>query len=119
MTLLSPELCEKLLANARRPDGDHVPLAKFVNPLGAGVWLATELHRDQDTLYGLADVGYPELGSFRLSELSGIRLPLGLVIERDPRFQGLFPISIWAEAAAQTGSIRAAERVLLAAARCR
>ncbi|MFX8075114.1 DUF2958 domain-containing protein [Acinetobacter baumannii] len=41
-----------------------------------------------------------------------VRLPLGLGIERDILFEGLFPISVWAETARRTGSIREAERVL-------
>jgi predicted nuclease with RNAse H fold len=33
-------------------------------------------------------------------------------IERDLLFTGDFPISVWAEAARETGSIRSAERLL-------
>ncbi len=33
-------------------------------------------------------------------------------IERDLLFTGDFPISVWADAARETGSIRAAERLL-------
>lgn len=66
MILLTDELRERLLANGREPDTDHVPVVKFFNPLGAGVWLATELDSDGDTLFGLADLGEPELGSFSL-----------------------------------------------------
>jgi hypothetical protein len=115
MILLTPELREQLLANALDRDADHVPVVKFFNPIGEGVWLATELDADGDTLFGLADLGEPELGSFSLAEMTAIRLPLGLGIERDLLFEGVFPISAWAEAARQTGSIRAAERVLYAA----
>ena len=119
MILLTPELREQLLINGRDRDADHVPVVKFFNPLGDGVWLATELDADGDTLFGLADLGEPELGSFSLAEMTAIRLPLGLGIERDLLFEGVFPISAWAEAARQTGSIRSAERVLHAAARAR
>lgn len=63
-------------------------------------------------MFGLADLGEPELGSFSLAEMIAVRLPLGLGIERDIQFEGLFPISVWAEAAHRTGSIRAAERML-------
>jgi hypothetical protein len=115
MNLLTPELHERLLANGHEPEADHVPVVKFFNPLGEGVWLATELDADGDTLFGLADLGAPELGSFSLAELASVRLPLGLGIERDLLFEGMFSISIWAETARQTGSIRAAERVLYAA----
>ena len=119
MNLLTPELRERLLANGHEPEADHVPVVKFFNPLGEGVWLATELDADGDTLFGLADLGEPELGSFSLAELASVRLPLGLGIERDLLFEGMFPISIWAETARRTGSIRAAERVLYAAHRAR
>jgi hypothetical protein len=40
-------------------------------------------------------------------------------IERDVLFEGMSPISAWAEAARQTGGIRAAERVLFVATRGR
>ena len=119
MNLLTPDLRERLLANGHEPEADHVPVVKFFNPLGEGVWLATELDADGDTLFGLADLGEPELGSFSLAELASVRLPLGLGIERDLLFEGMFPISIWAETARQTGSIRAAESVLYAAHRAR
>lgn len=117
MILLTPELREHLIANGRQIGTDHVPVVKFFNPLGEGVWLATELDADGATLFGLADLGEPELGSFSLAEITAVQLPLGLGIERDVLFEGLAPISVWAEAARQTGSIRAAERVLYAAAR--
>jgi hypothetical protein len=112
MMLLTPELRDQLLANGRDRDADHVPVVKFFNPLGQGVWLATELDADGDTLFGLADLGEPELGSFSLAEMIAVRLPLGLGIERDILFEGLMPISVWTEAARRTGSIRDAERVL-------
>lgn len=112
MILLTDELREQLLANGRDRDADHIPVVKFFNPLGEGVWLATELDEDGDTLFGLADLGEPELGSFSLAEMTAVRLPLGLGIERDILFEGLFPISAWAEAARRTGCIREAERLL-------
>ncbi|MGO4831201.1 DUF2958 domain-containing protein [Rhizobiaceae sp. 2RAB30] len=117
MILLTDELREQLLANGRQRDGDHVPVVKFFNPLGEGVWLATELDADGDTLFGLADIGEPELGYFSLEEMTSISLPFGMGIERDILFTGDYPISVWAEAARHAGSIRAAERVLYAASR--
>ena len=115
----APHLRDRLLVNGRVPDADHVPVVKFFNPLGEGVWLATELDPDGDTLFGLADLGEPELGSFSLKEMASVRLPLGLGIERDLLFEGMVPISAWAEAARQTGSIRSAERVLYTAVRAK
>ncbi len=119
MILLTDDLLERLLANGRDRGADHVPVVKFFNPLGEGVWLATELDADGDTLFGLADLGYPELGSFSLDELTSITLPFGMGIERDILFTGDFPISVWAEAARKAGSIRAAERILYRAAQPR
>lgn len=119
MILLTDELREQLLANGHQRDVDHVPVVKFFNPLGEGVWLATELDADGDTLFGLADIGYPELGYFSLEEMSSISLPVGMGIERDILFTGDLPISVWAEAAHHAGSIRGAERIVYAAARTR
>jgi hypothetical protein len=116
MILLTDDLRERPLANGLECGADHVPVVKFFNPLGEGVWLATELDADGDTLFGLADLGFPELGSFSLEELASIVLPFGMGIERDILFTGDFPISVWAEAAREAGSIRAAERILYRAA---
>jgi len=56
MILLTDDLRERLLANGRDRGADHVPVVKFFNPLGEGVWLATELDADGDTLFGLCRV---------------------------------------------------------------
>lgn len=118
MILLTDDLRDRLLANGRQQDIDHWPVVKFFNPLGAGTWLVTELDADNDTLFGLADLGFgcPELGSFSLSELTAVRLPFGMGIERDILFEATFPLSIYAEAARQTGNIVESERLLHAAA---
>jgi hypothetical protein len=118
MILLTPELRDRLLANGRERDTDHVPVVKFFNPVGAATWLATELDEDGDTLFGLANLGFgfPELGSFSLSELASLRLPFGMGIERDILFQGAFPLSIYAEAARPAGRIVIDEQSLRRAA---
>jgi hypothetical protein len=112
MILLTEELRERLLANGRERNADHIPVVKFFNPLGRGVWLATELDADGDAMFGLADLGYPELGSFSLLEMTSVRLSFGMGIERDILFATDLPISAWAQAARRAGSIRDAERVL-------
>ncbi len=112
MILLTNTQREVLLANGSQRDVDHIPVVKFISPLGEGVWLATELDGDGDIMFGLADLGYPELGSWSLGEMQSVRLPFGMGVERDLLFTGDFPISVWAEAARETGSIRAAERLL-------
>ncbi|WP_072389395.1 DUF2958 domain-containing protein [Hyphomicrobium sp. CS1BSMeth3] len=107
MILLTPELRVRLLANGHLRNVDHVPVVKFFNPVGAATWLATELDEDGDTLFGLADLGFgsPELGAFSLLEMASVRLPFGLGIERDPYFEGTYPLSVYAEAAHITGRI--------------
>jgi hypothetical protein len=116
MILLTPDLRERLLANGRRRDLDNVPVVKFFNPLGVGTWLATELDEDGDTLFGLADLGNPELGSFSLAEMIALELPLGMGIERDILFAGVYPLSVYALAARTAGRIVIDERSLRAAA---
>lgn len=107
MILLTSELRARLLANGRRRGLDHVAVVKFFNPLGIGTWLAAELDEDGDTLFGLAYLGDPELGSFSLAEMQALELPLGMGIERDILFEGDFPLSVYAQAA------RTAERIVI------
>lgn len=100
---------------AREVSFDPWPLVKLFNPVGAATWLATEIDSDGDTLFGLADLGFgcPELGCFSLAEIAAVRLPFGLRIERDAHFDGLAPLSVWAEAARRLGAIQLAEKALL------
>ena len=86
--------------------------------MGAATWLATELYDDDDTLFGLADLGFgfPELGTFSLSEMASVRLPFGLFIERDEHFEPFAPLSTWAETARRAGAIIFAETELRRAA---
>ncbi|MGD9805462.1 MAG: DUF2958 domain-containing protein [Hyphomicrobiaceae bacterium] len=114
MILLTPELRDRLLANGRLREFDHIPIVKFFNPVGAATWLATELDEDNDTLFGLADLGFgcPELGSFSLIEMATVRLAFGLGIERDLYFEGTFPLSVYTEAARRAGRIVLDERRL-------
>ena len=128
MILLTPELRFALRANdiARRvamrrgeAEPDFIPVVKFFSPVSAATWLATELAEDDDTLFGLADLGFgtPELGSFSLAELASVRLPFGLGIERDIGFESRSPLSVWADWSRRAGSILWAETLLRRAAR--
>jgi DUF2958 family protein len=107
MILLTPELRDRLLSNGRQRGVDLMPVVKLFNPVSAATWLATELDEDNDTLFGLADLGFgcPEIGPFSLLELASVRLPFGLGIERDLCFEGTFPLSVYAEAARMAGRI--------------
>ena len=118
MTLIPDPARAALIANAVRaaaePRFDPPPVIKLFNPCGAATWLVTELCADDDTLFGLADLGFgcPELGYFSRSELAAVRLPFGLTIERDLSFASNVPLSRWAALARAGGSILAAEAAL-------
>lgn len=123
MLLLTPELRHTLRTNAvlremhvsrELPEPDPCPVVKFFNPMGAATWLATELDRDGDTLFGLADLGFgcPELGSFSLSEIEAVRLSFGMGIERDIVFATPHPLSVWTDTARRAGSILHAQSLL-------
>ena len=110
MDLLTPELRQRLLANAAAhheatqhgvAEPDPAPVVKFFNPCGAATWLFSELDCDGDTLFGLCDLGFgcPELGSASLAEIASVTVSFGLKIERDLHFAATHPLSAYAEAA--------------------
>jgi len=71
--LVTAEQREALLENGRLTaageDIDPVPVVRLFAPDGAQSWLLTELAEDQDTAYGLCDlgIGQPECGEVSLS----------------------------------------------------
>ena len=101
MKLLTKDLKARLLKNGQNPDQDHIPVVKFFNPCGPQTWLFNELDPDEDRLFGLCDMGMgcPELGYASLSEIAGVRGPLGIGIERDTGFRGRAPMSVYAKSA--------------------
>ena len=117
MMLLTQDHKKRLIANGQNR-GDHVPVVKLFNPVGAATWLLSELDSDGDTLFGLADLGFgcPELGSVSLSEIAAVTLPYGLTIERDLHFEARFALTVYADAARLVGRITEDEARLEAAA---
>ena len=117
MMLLTKDHRKRLIANGQNR-GDHVPIVKLFNPVGAATWLLSELDSDGDTLFGLADLGFgcAELGSVSLSEIASLTLPLGLSIERDLHFEARFALTVYADAARLVGRITEDEARLEAAA---
>ena len=116
MELVTEDIRERLIENGRaqqpvkgtEDERDYYPVVKFFNPVGAATWLITEMDPDEhDILFGLCDLGmgFPELGSVRLSELQNVRNALGLGIERDVMFTATHPLSAYARAAREAGSI--------------
>jgi len=115
MDLITEDQKQKLLANgwasmkAMQEQGsppDHMPVVKLFCPWGVGTWLITEMLPDQPgLLFGLADLGTPELGYISLDELSSIEGPGGLKIEQDQSFTPTMTLSAYADAARAAGRI--------------
>ena len=117
MELLPQPILDQLAANGRenqdRLDAgedtiDHHPVVKLFTPDGGATWLLSETDpEDADIAFGLCDLGmgFPELGSVRLSVLMAHRGRLGLPIERDLHFKANAPLSTYAERAREAGGI--------------
>jgi hypothetical protein len=75
------------------------PVVKLFNPTGVGTWLLTELDPETNIAFGLCDIGYPEIGYVSLDELSNVRLPFGLSIERDRHWKASKTLSEYADTA--------------------
>lgn len=65
---------------------DALALVKFFTPDSNWTWYASEFD-GSDLFFGFVIGHYPECGYFRLSELSSVRGPHGLPIERDLFFE--------------------------------
>jgi hypothetical protein len=111
--LLTAEQTAAMLANGRRSAAgeqiDPYPVVKLFTPDAAATWLLTELDADDpDIAFGLCDLGmgFPELGSVRLSEIEQVCGAFGLVVERDGHFLATKSLSAYAEEARQRGGIR-------------
>ena len=97
MKLLTKKQRERLLRNGASR-GDHVPHCKWFYPAGAATWLVSDFDpEDPDVAHCLADLGmgYPEIGSVRISELEAFPGRFGLGIERDLHFIGRHSLSVW------------------------
>lgn len=93
---------------AEGADLGHWPVVKLFAPWGAATWLLTELDAD-GIAFGLCDLGMgePELGYVDLNELTALRGPFGLKIERDMHFKADKSLTAYADEARMTGSIAA------------
>jgi hypothetical protein len=126
MKLILQDQYDQLLANGRATSAalaagneppDHTPVVKLFTPDGHATWLLTEIDPDKPYIaFGLCDLGFPELGSVRLSEIQSVRDKLGLPVERDILFEGRYPVSVYARAAFRLRRITTAPDHLAAAA---
>jgi hypothetical protein len=81
---------------------------KLFTPDAGATWLLSEIDPEEpDIAFGLCDlgIGFPELGSVRLSEIESVRGKLNLPVERDLHFEATHPISVYARAASRAGTI--------------
>ncbi|MGU1745212.1 DUF2958 domain-containing protein [Pseudomonas aeruginosa] len=103
---------EQLLANgrarARELANDPLPVVRLFTPDAHATWLLASLDpADEDTAYGLCDlgIGMPALGTVKLSELATIVGPLKLPIMRDLYFQATRTLAQYVQLAQCNGSI--------------
>ena len=113
MNLVTKQQMETLLANGRKMMERDVssevwPVVKLFTPDANATWLLAWVEPDEpDIAWGLADLGFPEIGSVRLSEIAAVRGPLGLPVERDLYFEAEKPLSEYAAEAREKGHIAA------------
>lgn len=117
MKLLTNPIREKLLRNGRvreqraaegGEDIDFIPVVKLFTPDAGCTWLLTDVDpEDPDIAFGLCDLGlgYPELGTVRISELESVRGRLGLPVERDMHFTPVHTLTVYARAAWNASAI--------------
>lgn len=108
MKIMTKAILTKLVANHASGDHDKVPVLKLFCPWGAATWIFTEYDQENDILFGLCDLGMgmPELGYVTLKELTDVRGPMGLKIERDMHFApGDKTLNRYAEEASEKGRL--------------
>jgi len=118
MGLFTDKILNQLKENGRKQEPvkgtkgeiDFNPVVKIFTPDAAATWLLTEISpHDEDIAFGLCDLGmgFPELGSVRISELEEVRGALGLPAERELSFHAKKLLSEYAAEARNHGMIRA------------
>ncbi len=111
--MLTAEIVAQLEANHREQEPvkgtnlerDFQPVCKLFLPWTAGTWLLTEMEPD-GLAFGLADLGYPEMGYISMDEIWEVVGPGGLRVERDIHWKATKPLSEYATEARQHGYIR-------------
>lgn len=103
---------EQLLVNGRVRAAGHTidphPVVRLFTPDAHATWLLAALDpADEDTAYGLCDVGIgmPALGFVKLSELASIVGPLKRPVMRDLHFLATRTLAQYTQLAQRNGSI--------------
>lgn len=112
MMLLTKAEKDKLIANHRANVGreettPHKPVVKLFTPWAGATWLLSELDPATNIAFGLCDLGMgaPEIGYVSLDEITELRGPGGLLVERDRWFRTSKTIVQHAEEARKIGRI--------------
>ncbi|SDP36093.1 DUF2958 domain-containing protein [Ectopseudomonas guguanensis] len=112
LSLITETEREQLLANGRAraasQDIDPLPVVRLFTPDAHATWLLASLDPvDEDTAYGLCDVGIgmPTLGTVKMSELLSIVGPLKRPVMRDLHFRAARTLSEYTRLAHLNGSI--------------
>lgn len=104
-TLLSKNELNKLLDNGstEKVTNDHIPVVKLYLPIQRCIFLLTHVDTDQPNmafgLFDFADGGSPMICNMDLNGLEKVKLFKIFRIRKDKKFQGLFPVSVYAKAA--------------------
>lgn len=104
MMLLTKAIRAKLIANGelRASEQGAYPVCKLFTPDAQFTWLIVEADPEEpNRLFGLCDLGtgFPELGYVSLAELTALRGPMGLKVERDLYFQPTKSLTAYADEA--------------------
>jgi hypothetical protein len=97
---------EQLALKGTRGERDFMPVCKLFLPWTSGTWLLTEMDPGDGLAFGLADLGYPELGYISIDEIWDVVGPGGLRVERDIRFRPTKTLSQYAAAARELGYLQ-------------
>jgi Protein of unknown function (DUF2958) len=91
-----------------RPLKDFKPVVRLYCPWSSASWLLSEIAPDDgDVASGLCDpgLGYPVLGSVRLSEMRDLRGPRGARVLRDRHFRARMSLLAYHALALRKGRI--------------
>lgn len=97
---------EQLPLKGTKRERDFMPVCKLFLPWTSGTWLLTEMDPGDGLAFGLADLGYPELGYISVDEIWEVVGPGGLRVERDIHWRATMTLSRYATEASQLGYIR-------------
>ena len=85
---------------------DPMPIVKLVVPGAGAAWLLSSIDpRTPGIAFGLADLGFPEMGYIDLDELQALCAGGELPVQPDPGFRPVKPLSAYARDARRAGHI--------------